>query len=286
MVGSELSTDNRPQAVNMAWRGSTVQVSSAPGSLLQHPTPYALDGYHTPYAPHSRNILHLEQKAEEMSSGGSDIAEEIRRMNEESKLRSRQNSIQSSHQEEVDGVRGAARVGGYSSPGHITSPVGSAPSGSWSQASMARKASASGSSRLAQMIEPIQEGRPLDSPLAPSVASYGSPTDQQPSRDASYSSFARRHDQLADDPLEHITSSLPTQSPDGRRGGDGTHVTKDLPGTTTPPPRTHSSNTFQEAELAFKDFDGVHFSPDADDFLELNTLGMESRRVSARNSEY
>lgn len=253
---------------------------------------------------YSNNILKLELRAEEMSSGGSDIGDEIRRMNEESKERSRQNSIQSSHQGEANGVRGgagsyfgrmgsrqssvvdvngAARWGGYSPGGFVNSPVGSVASTSgWSQmsAAAARKHSASGSSRLA--MEPMQEGRPLDSPLGPSQGSlYGSsPPSQQPSRQPSQSSFARQYDQIAgqiEDSLVHVPPSPP-------KHGEPTQEQDRQRGTTTPPLRPRSTDTYQEAQTAFKDFDGVHFSPGTKEFVELDEHGNEVRRVSARNS--
>lgn len=289
--------------------GSTVSVTTP----LQHPTPAgSSEGYFSPLyrSCSSRNIMNLEQRAEEMSQGGSDIGEEIRRLNEESKERSRQNSIQSSHQGEENGVRGgaggalgtieipmsrassygnsavsvngAARWGGYSPGGYVSSPAGSVHSGSWSHASMARKASASGSSRLAQMVEPMQEGRPLDSPLTPSNGSYfPSP---QPSRQASQSSFAQRYDQIAsqiEESLEHVPPSPPKHTVALRQ------EERDAPqhsGATTPPFRPRSTDTFQEAQLAFKDFDGVHFSPGTEEYVELDQNGNEVRRVSARNS--
>ena len=283
--------------------------------------------------------MNLEQRAEEMSQGGSDIGEEIRKMNEESKERSRQNSIQSSHQGDVNGVRGggggpltrvdtsrsrasshahsavgvngAARWGGYSPEGYISSPVGSVHSSSWSHASMPRKASHSGSSRLAQMIEPVQEGRPLDSPLAPSSASY---FDQQPSRQASQSSFSRQPSQssYSQQPSQSSFSRQPSQSSFGRRYDhiasqieesledvppvppmhtepppqderEG-HVEAGPSGTTTPPDRPRSTDTYQEAQIAFKDFDGVHFSPETEELVAVDEDGNEVRRVSARNS--
>lgn len=104
------------------------------------------------------NILRLEETAERMSEGGSDIGEEIRKMKELERQRSRQNSIQSSHQgdytqgsrstsmaqldttrsrasshaQSVVEANNTARWGGYSPNAFVTSPVGSVRShGSW-----------------------------------------------------------------------------------------------------------------------------------------------------------
>ena len=53
---------------------------------------------------------------------------------------------------------------------------------------------------------------------------------------------------------------------------------------TSVPERPRSTDTFQEAQIAFKDFDGVHFSPETDEFVEFDENGREIRRVSARSS--
>ncbi|KAI7189907.1 hypothetical protein KC363_g4691 [Hortaea werneckii] len=296
----------------MAALARSTSAASIPTNL-RHPTPMgsasASGEKDSPFGSWSNRsaVMNLEQQAEEMSQGGSDIGEEIRRMNEESKERSRQSSIQSSHQGDFSGSRGttgaglerygssrsrasshaqsvgAARWGGYSPGGYVGSPVGSIHSGSWSHASVARKASASGSSRLAQMVEPLQEGKPLDSPLAPSNASFFS-NDNALSPQASQSSFAQRYDQIAgqiEEQLEDIASTPPQQ------GGPGLHHEAQHDrgyGHLDVPERPHSSDTFREAREAFKDFDGVHFNPDTEEFVQVDENGEEIRRVSARTS--
>ncbi|KAK4502458.1 hypothetical protein PRZ48_005883 [Zasmidium cellare] len=265
-------------------------------SEVRSPAPGSLDAFQPTYA---RNIDRLERSAEELSQGGSDIGEEIRKM-------SRQNSIQSSHKGDLSvivpppprrmgsgrsgsgsyannssivDVNSNARWGGYSPGGFITSPTGSVRSGSsWTHASMNRAASGTQSSRLAQMVEPLQEGRPLDSPLAPSSASIYS-QEQHMSRQASQSSFSRRYDQIAGQ-IEETLSAIPhTPSPDHyeeqRHNALQVHDIPDRP---------HSTDTFQEAQIAFKDFDGVHFDPDSEEYVELDDHGNELRRVSARTS--
>ncbi|KAH9816358.1 hypothetical protein Tdes44962_MAKER05625 [Teratosphaeria destructans] len=258
----------------------------------------------------------LELRAEEMSQGGSDIGEEIRRMNEAE--RSRQNSIQSSHQGDSNGVRGGAgmvlanlrsrqssaagmggsvvdvnanapRYGGYGSS-LVTSPTGSVRSGrSWSHASAAaaRKASASGSSRLAQMVEPMQEGRPLDSPLAPSHSSLS----RQPSQ-ASQNSFVRRYDEIAGEIEEQLGKievgpskrvSAVVEDPEYEEDARGRSPTWQLD-RGVPVLRPRSVDTYQEAQAAFKDFDGVHFEPETDEYVETDERGNEVWRVSARST--
>nr|POE74564.1 hypothetical protein CFP56_37095 [Quercus suber] len=282
---------------------------------LRHPTP----DLHSLLRSFPRNISRIEQSAEELSAGGSDIGEEIRKMNEEQKVRSRQNSVQSAARHELDGdesgdvdddtlsregsgkrlqtterrgaslsghsildVNGAARGGGYSPGAFVASPVESSRSGSWSHASMPRKSSTAGSSRLAQMVEPLQEGRPLDSPLAPSNASYTPSRQTSQASNTSQTSYARQYDRIADEieaslqdvppsPPKHAVS-LPMDTNDPDHIEHATHLA-----------RPRSADTFQEAQFAFEDFDGVHYAP-GDEFVELDENGNEVRRVSARGS--
>lgn len=235
-------------------------------------------------------------------------------MNEESKERSRQNSIQSSHQGDANGamgglgrfsstgsgsrtssyansavgVNGAARWGGYSPGGYISSPVGSVHSGSWPRTSSARKASASGASRLGQMVKPVHEGKPLDSPLASNSTSYFDlQSSRRPSRQPSQSSFAQRYDQIAsqiEDSLLHVPPSPPKHALSTHAGRNEEHAARQISGSFMPPDRPPSTDTYQEAQAAFKDFDGVHFSPTTEEFVELDQNGDEVRRVSARSS--
>jgi hypothetical protein len=245
-----------------------------------------------------------------MSEGGSDIGEEIRKMNELEKQRSRQNSIQSSHQGDITPGRSApmapldttrsrasshaqsvtdanniARWGGYSPSAYITSPVGSVRShNSWN---MNRKPSVS--SKLSHMVEPIQEGRPLDSPLAPSLRSpLSNPSMSRQVSHASVSSFGAKYDMISAQIQEQLDDVPPTPPRNGNfadldftEGGaqDWGHQRE---GTATPPARPLSSDTFQEIELAFKDFDGVHYRPETDEIVEVDEEGNEVRRVSAR----
>ncbi|KAK4554713.1 hypothetical protein LTR86_008215 [Recurvomyces mirabilis] len=257
---------------------------------------------------YSRNIQNLEQMAEDLSQGGSDIGEEIRKMNQEQKERSRRSSLQSSHQGDVAlsgtggfvggselekmrsrtssngvggsgivDVNGAARWGGYSPNGFVGSPAGSQRSASGkSHTSAPRKASVASSSRLAQMVEPVQEGRPLDSPLAPSMSVHSSSTTgNEHSREPSGNSFDRQYDQIA----SQIEQQLDHVPPSPTKLGD---EDDEVPEMLLRKPR--SQDTFVEAQLAFKDFDGVHFSPETDEFVELDEDGNEIRRVSARTS--
>lgn len=277
--------------------GSSRRSSAATASSVSVPTPSR--DLSLRQGAFTHNIARLEQSAEEMSQDGSDIAEEIRKINR----LSRQNSIQSddhyhhatdpipipsrsaawndSRSRAGSGTNGildlnnSARAGGYSPGGSITSPTGSLLSSSWS-----RKPSAA--SRLANMVGPSQDGMPLASPLTHTSS------DDAPSRHASQSSFARRYDEIAgqiEDQLEGVPPSPPKHRVSLARPadhGDGRDQTDSA--AATPPPRPASSDTFRQAQLVFRDFDGVHFAPETEEFVELDTHGNEIARVSARTS--
>jgi hypothetical protein len=188
-------------------RGTPLRTASTEQVSLQHPSP----GLESLQGAYVKNVERLEQSAEEMSQGGSDIGDEIRRMKQQehdrTSLRSgssssiaassssepvsqtaaahkgggaaaprQQQSIEkvlttrsrtystSSYANSIVDVNTQARWGGYSPGGYITSPTVSR---------------VSSFQRPSGMPEPVQEGRPLDSPLA-SPTSYPSPR-RQPS---------------------------------------------------------------------------------------------------------
>ncbi|KAF2720145.1 hypothetical protein K431DRAFT_285996 [Polychaeton citri CBS 116435] len=270
---------------------------------------------------------------------------------------SRENSIQSSHHGEISvvgrgipinnadtrsrassyansivDVNGPARWGGYSPGGYVNSPMGSPRSGSLQYTSTMNRipTSTSRSSRLAQMVEPTLEGRPLDSPLAPnmSVTSHSlnddAPSLAEHSRQASQNSFGETYDQMATQITEHFEGVPPTPPHHLTSFGDlHPHIEEDHTATPVPmkpgqpyrvmeetlhahddfgaamdeafasssshlsqtiPERPRSADTFQQAQTAFHDFDGVHFDPEAEEFVEIDNEGNEVRRVSARTS--
>ncbi|KAI7650388.1 hypothetical protein KC318_g16471, partial [Hortaea werneckii] len=262
----------------MAALARSTSAASIP-THLRHPTPMgsasASGEKDSPFGSWSNRsaVMNLEQQAEEMSQGGSDIGEEIRRMNEESKERSRQSSIQSSHLGDFSGSRGGAGVG--------LERYGSSRSRASSHAQSVGAARWSGYSPGGYMAEPLQEGKPLDSPLAPSTASFYS-NDNVPSRQASQSSFAQRYDKIAGQIEEQLEDIAPTPPPQDRSGlGHEAQYGRDY-GHLDVPERPQSSDTFREAREAFKDFDGVHFNPDTEEFVQVDENGEEVRRVSAR----
>lgn len=143
---------------------------------LRHPVP----GQETLQGAYVKNVVNLEDTAERMSMG-SDIGEEIRKLQEEQKLSdsrraslyetaavepevkslSRNHSI-SSYANSIVDVNSTARYGGYSPAAFITSPIGSVRSGSWSQVS--RQRSMSKGSRLGQLSNPDFDEEIANSP--------------------------------------------------------------------------------------------------------------------------
>ncbi|TLD20878.1 RNA-binding protein [Venturia nashicola] len=144
---------------------------------LRHPVP----GLESLAGAYVKNVVNLEDTAERMSMG-SDIGEEIRKLQEEQKQSdSRRASLYSNAAVEPDvkspsrnpsvssyansivDVNNTARYGGYSPAAFVTSPIGSIRSGSWSQVS--RQRSMSRGSRLGQLSNPDFDEEITNSPL-------------------------------------------------------------------------------------------------------------------------
>jgi hypothetical protein len=209
---------------------------------LQHPSP----GLESLQGAYIKNVERLEQSAEEMSQGGSDIGDEIRRMKQEqdrASLRSssiasespslshsqslsqpregRQQNIDrvistrsrnhstSSYTNSIVDVNNHARWGGYSPGGYITSPAVSR---------------VSSFHRPSGMPEPVQEGRPLDSPLA-SPTSYSSPR-RQPSH---YSLAPTVEDnEMFDEQGRHVADADKTPEPEHQEWDKASRRLSDL----------------------------------------------------------
>lgn len=263
-----------------------MRTASTEHIAIRHPTPDLL----ALHVAQAKNVSRLERSAEELSQGGSDIGDEIRKMQQEQRAseESRRSSIvsrelqaprsrnasTSSYANSIVDVNKEARWGGYSPAGFISSPSLSLHSGSWSH--VQRNVSTHSSMRP----EPAQEGRPLDSPLA-------SPPSIMPSRRPSQSSLAQSF--LPDDEnvWGHETNSLKEEVEDEPL--DVEHEQEMKPEEeqeyrpSTPPDRPPSSDTFRQARSLFHDFDGVHFSPVHEEFVELDNDGNETRRVSLQD---
>ncbi|KAG8626784.1 hypothetical protein KVT40_005729 [Elsinoe batatas] len=299
---------------------------------IRHPTP---DLNILPDGAVNHNVARLEQSAEELSQGGSDIGDEIRKLQEEQRRsdsrRSSLNSqasranIQQNNHSITSRSRGAstssysnsivdlnreARWGGYSPGGFIGSPAQSINSGSWSQAVLHR--SASNAMSTSTRPEPVQEGRPLDSPLASPIVSAV--------RQASHSSLSRSVSIQNSIQPSRRGSRSSKRSSVGSVGSAGSPrtsrksaefvETEDLETEKTPvkesevleesedkenmPHYAHSrheseqqsiherpgsSDTYRQANILFQDFDGVHFSPTHEEFVEVDEYGNEIRRI-------
>ncbi|KAJ9630909.1 hypothetical protein H2203_001437 [Taxawa tesnikishii (nom. ined.)] len=300
-------------------RPMVMRTASADSINLRHPTP----DLHTLQGAYQKNVERLEQSAEELSQGGSDIGDEIRKLKREQRMsESRRSSMRhgsrerspaavpipnrsrntstSSYSNSIVDVNNAARWGGYSPQGYVTSPSASVHSGSWSHASIHRAPSSSRPPRLAGMPEPVQEGRPLDSPLA-SVASYFPPVPH-----ASQSSLGHNSCHMAEETekrAEQTPRKTPDEQPEHRSMEEQEHERYEYDGghneaehaeyreyeehedgdyrPPSPPDRPPTADTYQQAMDLFADFDGVHFSPTTDEFVALDSEGNETQRISA-----
>lgn len=233
---------------------------SREGSIpMRYPTPgqESLQGAYS-------NVERLEESADRLSLS-SDIGEEIRKMRmEQQKSESRTSSLQLSQSEEVLSgsipsrqlsygqrshasnsiieTNGVARSGGFSPAAYFASPRSSVKSGSWSNHNSVKGRSASQGPRLAQVKEPVQEGRPLDSPLstrfAPAVPPLPSPT--------------RALQTTNSDGYIISNPDVPRmQSPEGENNENVALVSDE------DPPRK-SQDTYRQEKSLFLDFDGTH----------------------------
>ncbi|PNS16668.1 hypothetical protein CAC42_4632 [Sphaceloma murrayae] len=299
---------------------------------IRHPTP---DLTVLPEGAISRTVSALEQSAEELSQGGSDIGDEIRKLQEEQRRSdsrrsslSRQNTHNSnsnsnsiSISNSVTRSRGAsassysnsildlnreARWGGYSPQAYIGSPAQSIHSGSWSQAVLHR--STSNAMSTSTRPEPVQEGRPLDSPLASPIASARQASHSslsrtvsiqnsvQPSRRSSHASkrssvgsigsaASLKGSRRTSHEVDEADETLLPPSEEGRdettrEAADAEDMSRYAPSQhDTIPERPGSSDTYRQANILFQDFDGVHFSPTHEEFVAVDEYGNEVRRI-------
>ncbi|KAL9599011.1 MAG: hypothetical protein Q9219_004126 [cf. Caloplaca sp. 3 TL-2023] len=239
-------------------RPSMTRVSSTASTPLRHPTPdlQSLQGAYL------SNIERLEQSAERLSMGGSDIGEELRKIRmEQRRSESRRSSLIHSRTVEdngssthhrfsyaqsrsasnsIAGINSIARSGGFSPEAYFASPRGSLHSGSWSRRNSTKARSASNSSRLVQMLDSAdQVTSPTDlvagfSPIEPPPEPLHSPPQDMGTREPIICS-------TGDSPQALTSPRLPEPVPD------------DLP-------RPASADTYRRAQAAglFADFAGVH----------------------------
>ena len=249
---------------------------SREGSVLRHPTP-DLQSIQGAYLG---NIERLEQSAERLSLS-SDIGEELRKMRiEQRKSSSRHSSILGARNEEreagtpmhrqfsyeygshasnsIVGTNNLARNGGFSPAGYYASPRGSVQSGSWSHHNSIKERSFSYGPRLKQVVEPEQEGKPLDSPLSNRLI----PLAPQPEAPTN------AHRLINDDQFNYNGTEIPHTRPDE---AEMAHNEQQL---------RASSDTYRQAAGLFTDFDGVHIAPHSDDPMDLDNTA--DRRVSSQ----
>ncbi|KAL8690942.1 MAG: hypothetical protein Q9224_004286, partial [Gallowayella concinna] len=239
-------------------RPSMTRISSSASTPLRHPTPdlQSLQGAYV------SNVERLEQSAERLSIGGSDIGEELRKIRmEQKRSESRRSSLINAHSVEegspaasrqfsythgshasnsIAGINSVARSGGFSPEGYFPSPRGSFRSGSWSRRNSTKARSASNGSRFAQILD-SQDG--LNSPT--NVVNSHTPVLSlpEPSRNLRVTN---------NNELPAIDSGDPLVAPDFLRASPEP--------VSEGQPHAASADTYQKAQAAglFSDFDGVH----------------------------
>lgn len=250
---------------------------------LQHPTPdlQALQGAYI------SNIERLEQSAERLSQSGSDIGEELRKLKLEQKKSESRRSSWSSRRNEDDevfsppsrqfsygygshasnsivGTNSIARSGGFSPAAYVASPRGSLRSGSQSHRNSIRARSGSQGLRMAQFADTRNEHSAAGSPEERIPGNFV-PIIPPPQPPTSVLRVTNTEGSGVDD-IERPKLVLETEQ---HQNGESVE-------------RPASTNTFQQANQLFEDFDGVHRlqSPDfpLEDFIPSPApdMGLES----------
>ncbi|SLM39286.1 hypothetical protein LPUS_09799 [Lasallia pustulata] len=255
-----------------AFRRTSIKTVSREGSIpMRHPTPdlQSLQGAYI------GNVERLERSAERLSMS-SDIGEELRKMRLEqkqadSRRNSRRSSMLDTHVEDevsppsrrdftpnsnasnsILGVNNAARSGGYCPGGFAGSPRVSFHSGSWSHNSV-RARSGSQRSRLTQMAEPEQEGRPLDSLLSQRPV----PIISCPKPPVQVLRVTNHDEPLQDLPASDQEFDSTLQPPDSASHGLLESASEALERSTT---SSVNTDPYRKANNPFADFDGVHIT--------------------------
>ncbi|KAK7525164.1 uncharacterized protein IWZ02DRAFT_417582 [Phyllosticta citriasiana] len=265
-----------------------VRTVSAEGSLtLSHPAPDLLS---SPTDRFHSHVERLEHHAERMSSNGSDIGEEIRKLQVEERHSSGRPSLQednastkqaiersrnasiSSYANSIVDVNTTARWGGYSPTGYVTSPKGSIRSGSWSHvSSLNRQRSMSKNSLLDQVPDTNETASDYDSSIqkTPQMSASDPPTRQA-------SQFSLDYDRIVEDihnELATVPSSVPSQE-SAPAAGVLHQAANTMFDPVDLPDRPASADTFQQAQGAFDDFDGVHYNPNLREVSGSSTQSM------------
>lgn len=211
-----------------------------------------------------KNVERLERSAERLSLS-SDIGEELRKMKlEQRRSESRRSSIlgqpeerdarpsssrQFSHgygshaSSSIVSTNNVARSGGFSPSAYLASPRSSSRSGSWSHNSVKERSTSQGS-RLVQMSSSEHVGRPLDSMHRGYELITPAPDPSNPVLRVMNTEFS----------LEDVEIPRPLNiSP--HKHHDAMSDEPDRP------PTAASTDTYQQANSLFTDFDGVHIAP-------------------------
>lgn len=254
---------------------------------LRHPTPdlQSLQGAYV------GNIERLEERAERMSTSGSELGEEIRKLQLEQKLsdsrksslisppadpivpgRSR-NTSTSSYGNSIVDLNNNARWGGYSPGGYVGSPLGSIRSGSWSQPSVKRQMSvASKGSRLGHLSDFEEKGTLDDDTPTPSDSKAN--VAQIQTIDESVAAREGGHEgQVMPDTYRVDFDNTESREYDRHSRDSEEHQER--------PSTSGSTDTYQQARILFHDFDGVHYTPMSVDGSELGPGSRQSSMVRA-----
>ena len=235
---------------------STRISSASRGSYtpLQHPTP----GLESLQGAYINNIERLEQSAERLSQAGSDIGEELRKLKLEQKLSDSRRASLYSRQNDDEEVfappsrqwsygygthasnsivrtNSIARSGGFSPTAYVASPRSSIRSGSWSQHNSIRGRTGSNGLRLTQLAEPEEPEEPGKPPIAPNFAPILPPPE----------------------PSTKVLRVI-NQEESGSDGVDGVAERPAQPANGDDAQSQSPTDTFQQANDLFEDFDGVH----------------------------
>ena len=267
----ELDSRSRSRRID-AMEG--VRTVSREGSVLRHPTPdlQSLQGAYV------GNVERLEQSAARLSLS-TDIGEELNKMKmEQRRSESRRSSAlnspsevgerdpslnrQTSHgygsraSSSIVGTNNVARSGGFSPAAYFASPRNSVRSaGTWSHQSSIKERSASYGTRLTQVSEPEQEGKPLDSPLSTRFVPVIPQTEP----------LANGLRVINNGQFDLDGVVIPHTEPEEKEAAE--HEGKSRA----------STDTFRQANGLFMDFDGVHAGHQSDgqqdfaDFDEVHT---------------
>ncbi|KAL8964132.1 MAG: hypothetical protein Q9183_004675, partial [Haloplaca sp. 2 TL-2023] len=251
---SHTSRDHYDMDSGSPLRPSMTRMSSSASTPLRHPTPdlQSLQGAYL------SNVERLEQSAERLSMGGSDIGEELRKIRmEQKRSESRRSSIlnprhgeqssssnsrQFSYPNSITGMNSIARSGGFSPEGYFASPRGSVRSGSYSRRTSPKARSASNGSRMAQVLD---SGDGMTSSPTNIVTGFTPiiPPPEPPNR------------------VLRVTNDSELPAIDAGRSVASNSLLRASPHPASETvPRPSSADTYQQAQEAglFADFDGDH----------------------------